>query len=1198
MRSTSGRLDIHRGDAFPQMTPRPGAKSPGSAAPRIRGRWWSAVGVVLLCAGEVMGTTGACCLPDGTCSSMSEDLCSLLGGSFVPNLSCLAIDCDLIAHEGACCLLDSSCVRVTATTCLDIGGMYLGEFTPCHAFTACPVFVSCCLAEGTCLTLSHTACIAAGGIIAAWALDIGCDSAVCTGACCFEEPGGCLSGLSRLSCLSAGGDWQGTGSTCGAGPCRVISHEVSFSTVAIKNSPPLSVQLPPFSMAGGIRIPTRVEITVGAFPFASIWMLNNGPVPQQPMALYEASLDAIVRPTSMAPGFPMTIYISEISFNECVGGATTLGPGESCWFVGTFDLHHESLSLHAPEVIMGISQVPWTVDLTANAAYTVLNPSFALSNPVSLALGTIRLTVEYVYAFEVTDRHWRGTPGASTATPQNWMPPVTPDPTNGIVFDRPETTTVMLAPSARWFKQARAVRGAVTMSGGQLPAGLPLLLDATDRDGIVVGSAESGGDEAMLRFEHVAVHATDVVVALDEGSTGTLALQGSAASLSLAGRMRVGPRGSGAVELTGGAGISTLSVLAGDTPGSRGRVLVSGPGSQLSSALLIDVPRGEIDVRNGGRIVAGSPFFGGTFILPPSVLRGDAEITSTVVNLGRAVPDGEEGDPLVIAGRYFQRIDLPLIGTRSGALTVASPAALVPGLSALFVTQGATLGGGLIVDHERIGAPSPGALVSALRASEITGAFDVLVLGNAPPSYALRLLDPSTFGPPSEVVVEVIDLGEETDFPSPDSIVTDGPPVSLAVADLNDDGLDDLVLAVAFTGALEVLLSKGNGSSFDRITIDLGPNADAIDVAIGALMPNGAPDISVLIDAGGAYRIDVLENDGDASFTLAATIPLSLPGGAPPVSISAAPVVSGYPSPDGGDDLIVAFEQASAFVVVINDGAGVFTPSAPLPLPRRPRRINPIDFTRDGIVSLAVLSATDSAVVIVPGAPGLNFLPPAADIPVGDGPIDMVVVDLLGNGRPDIVTANADGGTLSVIVHDGGLQFRPSASIDLLIDGVRLPPISLAAIDFAASAPGVDRIDLVVLTVDENDAVTLLGIRNDSISPEQAVFGPPAPIDLGPDAAPFLVRTADLDGDGETDLVLLDSGAPGFAGPAGGILTIRSPAGAHPADLNGDGIVGFADMLILLAAWGPCPRICPADLTGDGVVGFDDLLVLLAAWSA
>lgn len=45
-------------------------------------------------------------------------------------------------------------------------------------------------------------------------------------------------------------------------------------------------------------------------------------------------------------------------------------------------------------------------------------------------------------------------------------------------------------------------------------------------------------------------------------------------------------------------------------------------------------------------------------------------------------------------------------------------------------------------------------------------------------------------------------------------------------------------------------------------------------------------------------------------------------------------------------------------------------------------------------------------------------------------------------------------------------------------------------------------------------------------------------------------------------------------------------------DVDCDGVVGFSDLLAVLAAWGSCPD-CPADLDGNGEVDFDDLLTLL-----
>jgi len=53
-----------------------------------------------------------------------------------------------------------------------------------------------------------------------------------------------------------------------------------------------------------------------------------------------------------------------------------------------------------------------------------------------------------------------------------------------------------------------------------------------------------------------------------------------------------------------------------------------------------------------------------------------------------------------------------------------------------------------------------------------------------------------------------------------------------------------------------------------------------------------------------------------------------------------------------------------------------------------------------------------------------------------------------------------------------------------------------------------------------------------------------------------------------------------------------------PGDLDGDALVGFGDLLVLLGAWGPCGAgACPADLDDDGEVAFGDLLLLLSIWS-
>ena len=52
-------------------------------------------------------------------------------------------------------------------------------------------------------------------------------------------------------------------------------------------------------------------------------------------------------------------------------------------------------------------------------------------------------------------------------------------------------------------------------------------------------------------------------------------------------------------------------------------------------------------------------------------------------------------------------------------------------------------------------------------------------------------------------------------------------------------------------------------------------------------------------------------------------------------------------------------------------------------------------------------------------------LPPFAPLPVGNGPDGVAVADL-GNGHPDIVTANYDDNTVSVLLGNGDGTFQPA----------------------------------------------------------------------------------------------------------------------------------------------------------------------------
>jgi hypothetical protein len=85
----------------------------------------------------------------------------------------------------------------------------------------------------------------------------------------------------------------------------------------------------------------------------------------------------------------------------------------------------------------------------------------------------------------------------------------------------------------------------------------------------------------------------------------------------------------------------------------------------------------------------------------------------------------------------------------------------------------------------------------------------------------------------------------------------------------------------------------------------------------------------------------------------------------------------------------------------------------------------------------------------------------------------------------------------------------------------------------------------------------------------------------------------DVDGDGRGDYLVTAAEDLGARGKA--YIIKGGTGGPRPGDVDGDCVTSTADLLLLLAAWGPCDE-CPEDLTGDGVVDAADLVALLAGW--
>ncbi len=95
-------------------------------------------------------------------------------------------------------------------------------------------------------------------------------------------------------------------------------------------------------------------------------------------------------------------------------------------------------------------------------------------------------------------------------------------------------------------------------------------------------------------------------------------------------------------------------------------------------------------------------------------------------------------------------------------------------------------------------------------------------------------------------------------------------------------------------------------------------------------------------------------------------------------------------------------------------------------------------------------------------------------------------------------------------------------------------------------------------------------------------------LDPNKDVFPTAVRYYEIDSDGYQTLIWE------FTPP---VALEGHFVDAQIGDLDGDGIVGILDILIVIADWGSCTGDCAGDVNGDGSINILDLLILIANWT-
>lgn len=338
---------------------------------------------------------------------------------------------------------------------------------------------------------------------------------------------------------------------------------------------------------------------------------------------------------------------------------------------------------------------------------------------------------------------------------------------------------------------------------------------------------------------------------------------------------------------------------------------------------------------------------------------------------------------------------------------------------------------------------------------------------------------------------------------------TQSGPVSVVVADFTGDGVPDLTTTQSGASTIGLLPGHATGGIPDGT---FGPRTDTqvggtpYGLAAADLDGDGLSDL--IVGNWGANTVQVLLNLGGGS--LAA--PVAFAAGSKPYEVAVADF-----NADGVQDIAVADNGENSMRILIggNDGSGHwdggFLTSVAYPTSNLPLSIVTGDLNNDGIVDVMVTEylAETVAVFLGYGSPGAGdgTFRQAVHTAAGTEPYDLATGDFNADGRLDLAVANSGGaGGVHVLLGSASGYFPVDHHF---LAGVNCSGVSPADLD------GDGITDLVVSTSVGNAVHLLRGLS--TAGQANGTFD--APVTLADCCFPVHVVAADLDLDGRPDAV-------------------------------------------------------------------------------
>lgn len=343
-------------------------------------------------------------------------------------------------------------------------------------------------------------------------------------------------------------------------------------------------------------------------------------------------------------------------------------------------------------------------------------------------------------------------------------------------------------------------------------------------------------------------------------------------------------------------------------------------------------------------------------------------------------------------------------------------------------------------------------------------------------------------------------------------------------ADLNGDGIKDLIAGNSYSNSISVLLGNGSGQ-FSHApgspkTVPTGPIYATISDFNGDMIPDFATANY------SNSSISVYLGVGTGSFVAASGSPITI--GVNPYCIDSKDF-----NMDGKIDLVAVAESPDKVYVFLGNGGGSFVaaPGSPYTPGTNPNHVSVGHFNSDAFPDFAVSNGGSNNVSVFLGAGTGSFSPaPGSPFASGTFPRAISLSDFNNDGMTDMAICNGSSNTLRILLgtSTGSFVNAPGSPFN----SMGTYPYQAAIADY--DLDGLN--DLAITNGTSNYVSVFLSLGTGSFTPAVG-----SPLIYG--STPQSICSDDFNGDGKADLAIGD-----YVGSNLIILTNSqlSPQGIHP----------------------------------------------------